>query len=165
MWCNHYIRTYHHCNTLAAIAILVVSLTGCGSGQTESVSAGNPPTPTPAPTLTLSVNPTSVNSGSASTITKLWKGEELWQFGGSKYAVAASDWQSSPGSFFGFNYSGKGPLPKPIEFIIPIGQALPLGSYRLFVKNFYLGKMEATLGDITKPLKIVRYDWTRGETF
>ena len=98
--------------------------------------------------------------------TKLWKGEELWQFGGSKYAGAAGEWQSSPGSLFGFKYSGKGLLPKPIEFIIPIGQTLPLGSsYRLFVKNFYLGKMEVTLGDITKPLKIVRYDWTRGATF
>lgn len=70
-----------------------------------------------------------------------------------------------PGAVIGFMYSGAGPLPPPIEFKIPLEKALPPGTYRLFVKNFYHGSMEATLGDTTCPLTIRRYDWTPGVTF
>src|SRR6185503_15542604 len=61
--------------------------------------------------------------------------------------------------------AGRGPLPAPVEFVVPLEKPLPLGVYRLFVKNYFLGKMEATLGDITLPLTIRRYDWTPGVTF
>ncbi|HEV7401781.1 MAG TPA: hypothetical protein VGO11_02600, partial [Chthoniobacteraceae bacterium] len=105
------------------------------------------------------------------TITRMWKGAELWAFagpGGSKYQGSEDpkEWHSMPGVTLSFSYSGKGPLPAPREFVIPLEKPLPLGPpYRLFVKNFYRGKMEATLGDVTKPLEIRRFDWTTGDVF
>jgi hypothetical protein len=96
---------------------------------------------------------------------KMWKGQELWPFGGGRYAGKPEEWQSLAGSVLSYSYSGKGPLPAPREFVIPLEKALPLGNYRLFVKNFNTGKMEATLGDITLPLTIRRFDWTPGVTF
>ena len=100
----------------------------------------------------------------------MWKGEELWQFaesGQGKYSGTPDPgkWQELPGVILSFNYSGKGPLPAAREFVLKLEKPLPLGSYRLFVKNFYLGKMEATLGDVTRPLNIRRYDWTSGALF
>src|SRR5947207_173340 len=91
--------------------------------------------------------------------TLLWKGKDLWKFGGGAFHGDPQDWQGMPGSVLAFQYEGKGPLPKPLEFVIPLEKTLPFGTYRLFVKNFYLGKMEATVGDITLPLSIRRYDW------
>lgn len=105
------------------------------------------------------------------SITHLWKGEELWPLagaGGSKYAGSQDpkDWHGMPGVILSFSYSGRGPLPAPKELVIPLEKPLPLGSpYRLFVKNFYRGQMEATLGDVTKPLAIRRFDWTSGDVF
>jgi hypothetical protein len=107
----------------------------------------------------------------APTVTRLWKGEELWAFAdgaGSKYGGAKEpkDWHSMSGVTLSFQYSGKGPLPAPKEFVVKLDQRLPLGpSYRLFVKNFYRGRMEATVGDVTKPLEIRRFDWTPGTFF
>lgn len=94
----------------------------------------------------------------------LWLGKDLWQFGGGKYVGQDDDWKSMPGSTLTLRYD-KGPLPKPVELVIPLKDKLPLGRYRLFVKNFYIGKMEATLGDITLPMKIVRFDWSPAVTF
>lgn len=97
---------------------------------------------------------------------QMWKGKEMWQFGGGKYTGPQKSWKDMPGSLLRFNYSGKGPLPAPIDLVIPLEKPLPLGAYRLFVKNSsYLGKMEATVGDITHPLMIRRFDWTPGTTF
>jgi hypothetical protein len=98
-------------------------------------------------------------------VNRMWKGKDLWQFGTGKYGGSETDWQAMPGSVLAFHYEGKGPLPGPAEFVIPLEKPLPLGAYKLFVKNFYLGKMEATLGDITRPLSIQRFDWTPGVTF
>jgi Carbohydrate binding domain len=103
--------------------------------------------------------------GQSAPTTRMWKGQEMWQFGGGKYKGEGDDWRSMPGATIGMRYAGKGPLPPPIEFAIPLEKPLPLGTYRLFVKNFHLGKMEATLGDITLPLTIRRFDWTPGVTF
>src|SRR6266540_5531111 len=103
--------------------------------------------------------------------TQMWKGEALWPFlpeSGGKYAGSKDpkEWQGIPGATLSFNYSGKGPLPAPKDFVIKLDKPLPLGpSYRLFVKNFYVGKMEATLGDVTRPLTIRRYEWTPGVPF
>src|SRR5689334_13402052 len=78
-------------------------------------------------------------------LSRMWKGQELWPFGGGRYAGKPEEgWQALAGSTMSLAYSGKGPLPAPKEFVIPLEKALPLGNYRLFVKNFYLGKMEAT---------------------
>jgi hypothetical protein len=99
-------------------------------------------------------------------ISRMWKGQDLWAFGGGRYAGKPDEgWQGMAGSTMTLHYSGKGPLPAPKEFVVPLEKPLPLGNYRLFVKNFYLGSMEATLGDITLPLTIRRYDWTPGVTF
>jgi hypothetical protein len=104
-------------------------------------------------------------------VTHLWKGRELWAFAGraaGKYEGSQDpkDWKAMPGVVLSFSYSGTGPLPAPKEFVIPLEKPLPLGPpYRLFVKNFYRGTMEATLGDVTKPLPIRRFDWTTGEVF
>jgi len=103
-------------------------------------------------------------------ISQLWVGEQLWAFGGSEYRGDADyrnngNWRSMPGAYVGFRYSGNGPLPEPLEFTIPLDKQLPLGTYRLFVKNFYRGRMEATLGDITRPITIRRFDWSPGVTF
>ena len=108
-----------------------------------------------------------VCSAAPPTFTKLWKGEQLWGFGGGKYQGSGDpkNWRSMAGAVLSFRYPGRGPLPEPMEFVVPIGRTLPVGNYRLFVKNFYRGEMDATLGDISKPLRIVRYDWTVGETF
>src|SRR6185436_6380212 len=96
---------------------------------------------------------------------KMWTGQELWPFGGGKYAGQPEDWRTIGGSQLGFRYPGKGPLPGPVEFVVPLEKPQPLGVYRLFVKNYFLGKMEATLGDITLPLTIRRFDWSPGVTF
>jgi serine/threonine protein kinase len=96
---------------------------------------------------------------------KMWKGKELWEFGGGHYGGVEGQWEALAGSTVAFVYTGRGPLPKPIEFVIPLEPPLPMGNYRLFVKNFYVGKMEATLGDITLPLTTRRFDWTPGVTF
>src|ERR1043166_1682117 len=94
-------------------------------------------------------------------LSRMWKGQDLWAFGGGRYAGKPEEgWQGMAGSTMTLHYSGKGPLPAPKEFVVPLEKPLPLGNYRLFVKNFYLGSMEATLGDITLPLTIRRYDWT-----
>jgi len=116
--------------------------------------------------MLLSAGPAFSQQGRFS-FTRLWTGEELQQLnlGGGKFPGNPKEWQSSAGVAFGFNYPGTGPLPEPIVVKIPLGRTLPLGHYRLYVKNFYLGKMEATLGDITKPLRIVRFDWSVVETF
>jgi hypothetical protein len=106
-----------------------------------------------------------------SPITHMWKGSELWAFAGKsggKYQGSedSKDWKAMPGVVLSFSYSGTGPLPAPKELVIPLQEPLPLGPpYRLFVKNFYRGTMEATLGDVTKPLQIRRFDWTPGEVF
>ncbi len=105
------------------------------------------------------------------TFTRMWKGQELWSFAGEaggKYEGSKDpkDWHSMAGAVVSFHYSGSGPLPAPREFVVKLDKRLPLGpSYRLFVKNFYRGKMEATVGDVTKPLEIRRFDWTPGEFF
>jgi len=101
------------------------------------------------------------------TFSRLWKGQEMWAFGGGRFAGSSKpeDWRGMAGASLGFQYDGKGPLPEPAVLVIPIGQKLPLGHYRLFVKNFYRGKMEATLGDITRPVPIVRYDWSPAVVF
>jgi len=101
------------------------------------------------------------------TFSKMWKGEEMWSFGGGKYKGSSDpkDWKGMAGAILGFQYEGKGSLPPPLVLEIPLGQKLPLGTYRIFVKNFYRGKMEATLGDITKPIPIVRYDWSPATVF
>ena len=116
--------------------------------------------------LALSAAPAFGQQGRFS-FTRLWTGEELQKLnlGGSKFAGDPKEWKSAPGVGFSYNYPGTGPLPAPIVVKIPLGRSLPLGHYRLYVKNFYRGKMEATLGDITKPLRIVRFDWTVAETF
>lgn len=106
-----------------------------------------------------------VGAWAAEPYAQMWKGEELWKFGGGKFAGNPKHWQGMAGSTIGLKYSGKGPLPEPVEFVIPLEKPLPLGTYRLFVKNFYVGNMEATLGDITHPLRIRRYDWTPGTLF
>ncbi len=99
-------------------------------------------------------------------LSKMWKGKDLWVFGQSgKYAGSETDWHAMPGATLSFSYAGKGPLPAPQEFVVTLDAPLPLGTYRLFVKNFYRGKMEATVGDITKPLTIRRYEWTPGVLF
>jgi hypothetical protein len=106
----------------------------------------------------------------AEPFTKLWKGEELHPLapadaGKYKGETDPKKWHEMPGVILHFNYSGKGELPKAKEFTIPLEKPLPLGTYRLFVKNFYVGKMEATLGDVTRPLTIRRYEWTPGVLF
>lgn len=60
-----------------------------------------------------------------------------------------------PGADLSFHYSGKGPLPEPKEFVIPLEKPLPLGTVaHLPFKNFYVGKMEAT----TQTLETRHYD-------
>src|SRR4051812_44614832 len=101
-------------------------------------------------------------------VNRMWKGQELWPFMKStqrKYEQREEGWRSMPGVLMFYSYSGTGPLPPPEEVVIPLEKPLPLGAYRLFVKNFRVGKMEATLGDVTKPLTIRRFDWTPGEVF
>ena len=95
-------------------------------------------------------------------LTRIWAGEEMWQFGGRQHkGDPAKSWRLIPGSKLTLTYSGTGPLPKPVEFVIPLEKPLPLGTvYYLSVKNWYVGKMEATLGDITQALETPRYDWT-----
>ncbi|MEO7319220.1 MAG: hypothetical protein ABIZ56_09555, partial [Chthoniobacteraceae bacterium] len=95
-------------------------------------------------------------------LTRIWAGEEMWQFGGKPHkGDPAKSWRLIPGSKLTVTYSGTGPLPKPVEFVIPLEKPLPLGTvYYLSVKNWYVGKMEATLGDITQALETPRYDWT-----
>jgi len=95
-------------------------------------------------------------------LTRIWAGEEMWQFGGKQHkGDPAKSWRLIPGSKLTLTYSGTGPLPKPVEFVIPLEKPLPLGTvYYLSVKNWYVGKMEATLGDITQALETPRYDWT-----
>lgn len=116
-------------------------------------------------TIALTVFACAIGARAAEPYAQMWKGEDLWKFGGGKYAGAHKDWKGMGGSAFRFRYSGKGPSPQPIDFVIPLEKPLPLGAYRLFVKNFYLGKMEATVGDITHPLTIRRFDWTPGTLF
>lgn len=105
------------------------------------------------------------------TFSRMWKGQELWPFateGTGKFAGSKdpSAWRSLPGVTLSLRYPGTGPLPAPQEFVIKLDQPLPYGpAYRLFVKNFYRGKMEATLGDVTRPLTIKRFDWTPGTVF
>jgi len=97
------------------------------------------------------------------SLTKTWIGEELWKFGGEKHeGDPKKSWRLIPGSKIELQYSGTGPLPKPVEFVIPLdNEPLPLGRvYYLSVKNWYVGKMEAQLGDITQTLTTPRYDWT-----
>ena len=103
----------------------------------------------------------------APAVTQLWVGTELHQFGGGAYGGDGSGTHiGMPGANLGLRYEGRGPLPEPVEFVIPLEKKLPLGGvYRLYVKNFYVGRMEATIGDITKPLRMVRFDWTVGEAF
>ncbi len=77
-----------------------------------------------------------VGAQAAEPYAQMWKGQELWKFGGGKFSGSAKDWHGMAGATLGLNYSGKGPLPGPIEFVIPLEKPLPLGAYRLFVKNF-----------------------------
>ena len=91
----------------------------------------------------------------------MWLGKQLWQFGGGRHGGGAEkDWRSMPGAILGLRYSGRGKLPAPVEFIVTLEQKLPMGEYNVFVKNFYRGKMEITLGNATKPAPIKRFDWT-----
>src|SRR5438046_6973471 len=69
------------------------------------------------------------------------------------------------GASIGVGLGWKGPVAEAFDFNIPLEKPLSQGSYQLFVKNFYVGKMEATLGDTTLPLSIRRYDWTPRVTF
>ena len=92
---------------------------------------------------------------------KIWLGKDLWAFGGGRYAGGAEkDWHSMPGAMVGLQYSGKGDLPRYAEFVVKLDEKLAMGEYNVFVKNFYRGKMDITLGNITKPAAIKRYDWT-----
>ncbi len=86
----------------------------------------------------------------------------MWQFGGEHHkGDPAKSWRLIPGSKLTLHYSGTGPLPKPVEFVIPLEKPLALGTvYYLSVKNWYVGTMEATLGDLTQSLETPRYDWT-----
>ncbi len=97
------------------------------------------------------------------SLTRLWVGEEMWQFGGKRHqGDPAKSWRLIPGSRLELQYSGAGPLPKPVEYVIQLdNEPLPLSRvYYLSVKNWYVGTMEATLGDITRKLETPRYDWT-----
>ncbi|MBA3316128.1 MAG: carbohydrate binding domain-containing protein, partial [Planctomycetaceae bacterium] len=96
------------------------------------------------------------------SLTRLWTGEEMWQFGDKRHkGDPAKSWRLIPGAKLELTYSGTGPLPKPVEYVIPLEEPLPLGTvYFLSVKNWYVGTMEATLGDITRKLETPRYDWT-----
>src|SRR5690242_7477241 len=106
---------------------------------------------------------TVITFAQATPFTRLWKGDELWPFAGEvggKYEGSKDpkDWHGMGGVIVSFRYSGKRQLPPPKEFVVKLDKRLPLdGSYRLFVKNFYRGKMEATVGDVTKPLEIRRF--------
>lgn len=75
------------------------------------------------------------------------------------------DWQTSPGLITDLSYSGTGPLPDPKEFVVPLDPPLGPGTYRVFVRNFYVGRMEATLGHETKAIPVPRYEWSPGVVF
>src|SRR5204863_8767507 len=85
--------------------------------------------------------------------TKLFVGDELKQFWPGKWYFGGGD-QADPkngGAWLQFDYSGKGPLPKPIEFVAKIGERFPIGqSYFVFVRNYYEGEMEVSVGDISR---------------
>jgi len=101
----------------------------------------------------------------AEPFSKIWLGKDLWQFGGGKYPGGSTDWRSMPGATVSLGYSGKGELPPPVEFNIEMDRPLPMGEYHVFVKNFYRGKMEITLGNVTRPAQVKRYDWTPAVPF
>src|SRR5205823_2225422 len=102
-------------------------------------------------------------------------GKQMWQFGGGQYVGSGDpsdnppnpdyNYQSMSGSVIGFAYSGTGALPPPQTFTVTLDTVLPLDEYHLFVKNFYLGQMDATVGTTTKALTINRYEWTNVEEF
>ncbi len=96
---------------------------------------------------------------------RLWLGPEMWDIGGHQHKGTEGVVEDMPGVVGGWVYEGKGPLPAPWEYTIPLEKRLPAGTYHLFVKNFYIGKMEATIAGVTRPLSIRRYDWTPGATF
>lgn len=99
-------------------------------------------------------------AGEGQRFSKMWLGKDLWQFGGGKYQGRTDDWRSMAGAVVSLKYSGKGEIPPPIEFSLEMDRPLPMGEYYLFVKNFYRGKMEITLGNVTKRAEIKRFDWT-----
>ncbi|MBA3708261.1 MAG: hypothetical protein H0W83_05530 [Planctomycetes bacterium] len=107
----------------------------------------------------------------AFSYSRIWIGHELWPFavtGQSTFAGSEDPkrWQELPGVISSFRHSGTGPLPAPQEFVVTLDKTLAYGpSYRLFVKNFYLGKMEAVVSDVTRPVEIKRFDWSPGAVF
>ena len=99
---------------------------------------------------------------------KLWLGQQMFPFngpGGDNKGDPTKGFRTIPGAFLQFQYSGTGPLPAPQEMVIPLDQPLPAGTYWLYVKNSNTGKMEATLGEVTKPLEMKRFDWTAAASF
>jgi hypothetical protein len=119
--------------------------------------------------------PTEPRLNDEAYFSRKYVGKQMWQFGGGHYVGSGDpndnplppdyDYQSMSGSTLGFSYSGTGALPAPQTFTVTLDTLLPLDEYHLFVKNFYVGQMDATIGNTTKPLTIRRYEWTDVQDF
>lgn len=98
-----------------------------------------------------------VHAAETKTYSKLLVGDDLKQFWLGKWYFGGGD-QADPknsGAWLQFDYPGNGPLPEPIKIAVKIGERLPIGrGYYVFVRNYYEGQMEVTVGDISREFKI-----------
>ena len=109
--------------------------------------------------LATSTGPTDPTLNEEPYFFRKYVGKQMWQFGGGHYVGSGDpndnplppdyDYQSMSGSVIGFAYSGSGALPPPQTFTVTLDTVLPLDDYHLFVKNFYLGQMDSTIGNTT----------------